>query len=230
MLIGFIILYLIMTFVFMYTNYYDLIIMRSILKGICGLMFVIIPFLATKQNKKIRKTKYFKTMISGLSLAAIGDLLLDIDNSKFGILFIIGMAFFALTHVMFSISFLKHTKFNKTTIITLLLLFIPVVIILNFLNLINAGDLTLVVNIYAFIISIMVSLSVTLFTKKQLNKYFRNTTLTGVILFALSDLILVFALFGNNPTKELLLTNNLVYYIAQLVIGLTFYKIKPTYK
>ena len=109
--------------------------MRSILKGICGLMFVIIPFLATKQNKKIRTTKYFKTMISGLTLAAVGDLLLDIDNSQFGILFVIGMAFFALTHVMFSLAFLKHIKFNKTTITTLILLLIPVITIINFLKL-----------------------------------------------------------------------------------------------
>lgn len=230
MLIGFIFIYFIMVFIFMYANYFDLIVMRSILKGICGLMFVIIPFIATKQNKKIKTTKYFKTMIIAFILAALGDIILDIDNSQFGILFIIGMGCFALTHIMFSISFLKHIKFNKTTLISLILLFIPVAIILNFLNLINAGDLTLVINIYAFIISVMVSLSVTLFTKKQLNNYFKNTTLIGIILFAISDLILVFALFGNNPTKQLLLTNNLIYYLAQLVLGLSFYKIKHTYK
>lgn len=86
------------------------------------------------------------------------------------------------------------------------------------------------INIYAFIISVMVSLSVTLFTKKQLNNYFKNTTLIGIILFAISDLILVFALFGNNPTKQLILTNNLIYYLAQLILGLSFYKIKHTYK
>ena len=117
-----------------------------------------------------------------------------------------------------------------TTIISLLLIFIPALIILNLLNLINTGDLTIIINIYAFIISIMVSLSITLYTKKQLNKKFRNNTLLGVILFAISDLILVFALFGNNPTKELLLTNNFVYYIAQLLIGISFYKTKYTYK
>lgn len=230
MLIGFIILYLIMTIIFMYANYFDIVLMRNILKGICGIMFIIIPFIATKTHKKIRTTKYFKTMITGFTLAAVGDLLLDIDNSKFSILFILGMAFFALTHVMFSLSFLKHIKFNKTTLISLLLIFIPAFIILNTLNLINAGNLTLVINIYAFIISIMVSLSITLYTKKQLNKKFRNNTLLGVILFAISDLILVFALFGNNPTKELLLTNNFVYYIAQLLIGISFYKTKYTYK
>ena len=62
--------------------------------------------------------------------------------------------------------------------------------------------------------------------KIRTTKYFKNTTLTGIILFAISDLILVFALFGNNPTKELLLTNNFVYYIAQLTLGLSFYKMK----
>lgn len=230
MLIGFIIIYLIMSIIFMYANYYDIVLMRNILKGICGLMFIIIPFLATTKNKKIRKTKYFKTMIIAFILAALGDLLLDIDNSQFGILFIVGMGLFALTHVMFSISFLKHIKINKITIISLIALFIPTLAMLNLFNLINAGGLTLVINIYAFIISIMISLSITLFTKKQLDKNFRIKTLLGIILFAISDLILVFALFGNNPTKELLLTNNFVYYIAQLVIGLSFYKTKTTYK
>ena len=131
---------------------------------------------------------------------------------------------------MFSVSFLKHIKINKITIISLIALFVPTLAMLNLFNLINAGDLTLVINIYAFIISIMISLSITLFTKKQLDKNFRIKTLLGIILFAISDLILVFALFGNNPTKELLLTNNFVYYIAQLVIGLSFYKTKTTYK
>lgn len=230
MLIGFIIIYLIMSIIFMYANYYDIVLMRNILKGICELMFIIIPFLATTKNKKIRKTKYFKTMIIAFILAALGDILLDIDNSQFGILFIVGMGLFALTHVMFSVSFLKHIKINKITIISLIALFVPTLAMLNLFNLINAGDLTLVINIYAFIISIMISLSITLFTKKQLDKNFRIKTLLGIILFAISYLILVFALFGNNPTKELLLTNNFVYYIAQLVIGLSFYKTKTTYK
>ena len=168
MLIGFIIIYLIMSIIFMYANYYDIVLMRNILKGICGLMFIIIPFLATTKNKKIRKTKYFKTMIIAFILAALGDILLDIDNSQFGILFIVGMGLFALTHVMFSVSFLKHIKINKITIISLIALFVPTLAMLNLFNLINAGDLTLVINIYAFIISIMISLSITLFTKKTI--------------------------------------------------------------
>ena len=76
----------------------------------------------------------------------------------------------------------------------------------------------------------MLSLAITLFTKKELNKNFRKYTLLGVAVFAISDLILLFALFGSNPTKELLLANNLIYYIAQIIIGLSFYKIKRTYK
>lgn len=76
-------------------------------------MFVIFPFIATKQNKKIKTTKYFKIIIIAFMLAALRNIILDIDNSQFEILFIIGMGCFALTHVMFSISFLKHIKFNK---------------------------------------------------------------------------------------------------------------------
>ena len=230
MLAIFIILYFIMVGLFMYANYFDLVIMRSIMKAICGIMFVVFPILLCKSNKKVRDTKYFKTMMSGFILAAVGDVLLDLDNSNFGMLFIVGMLFFALTHVMFSISFLKHIKFNKTTLISLISIFVPTVLLLNCFGLINAGDLTLVINVYALIISVMVSFAITLCFKKSLNDKFRFITLFGVILFAISDLILVFALFGNNPTKWLLLSNNLVYYIAQLVIGFSFYKVKASYK
>lgn len=229
MIIGFMIVYFAMVIAFMYANYFDLVVMRSILKALCGIAFVLLPFLITKKNK-VRQTKYFKTMISGFVLAALGDVLLDLDNSKFGILFIVGMLFFALTHVMFSVSFLKHIKFSKVTFISLLCIFIPTILVLNCFDLINAGTLTLVINVYALIISFMVSLAITLFCKKGLSKSFKLTTLIGVLLFAVSDLILVFALFGNNPTKELLLTNNFVYYVAQLVIGLSFYKVKSSYK
>lgn len=229
-MIGFILLYFVVVGLFMYANYFDLVVMRGLLKALSGIMFIIVPFLVSEKNKKIRTTKYFKTMLVGFIFATLGDVLLDIDNSSFGILFILGMLFFALTHVMFSVSFIKHIKFNKVSLISLISLFVPTLLVLNCFNLINAGDLTLVINVYAFIISLMVSLAITMYSKKELNKYFKTTTLLGVILFAVSDLILVFALFGNNPSKWLLLSNNLVYYIAQLVIGLSFYKTKVSYK
>ena len=107
MIIIFLFLYFLLVTIFMYANYFDIIILISILKGLCGIMFILLPFLTANQETK--KTKYFKTIISGFTFAAIGDILLDVDNSNFSILFVLGMLFFALTHVMFSISFLKHT-------------------------------------------------------------------------------------------------------------------------
>ena len=149
MLAIFIILYFVMVGLFMYANYFDLVVMRSIMKAVCGIMFVFSPILLCKNNKKVKDTKYFKTMMSGFILAALGDVLLDLDNSSFGILFIVGMLFFALTHVMFSISFLKHVKFNKTTVVSLISILIPTLLLLNCFNLINARKklLNRVVNI-----------------------------------------------------------------------------------
>ena len=117
----FVILYLLLTFAFMYFNYNDMFTLRTCFKTICSLMFVIAPFLITKGNKKIRQTKYFKTMLVGLIFAFIGDVLLDLDKTL-GILFVLGMVGFVLTHIMYSISFKKHVKINKTTFITFLLL------------------------------------------------------------------------------------------------------------
>lgn len=224
----FVILYLLLTFAFMYFNYNDMFTLRTCFKTICSLMFVIAPFLITKDNKKIRQTKYFKTMLLGLIFAFIGDVLLDLDKTL-GILFVLGMVGFVLTHIMYSLSFKKHIKINKTTFITFLLLVVPTAYIINFSKLINCGDLTIVINIYAVIISFMVGLATTLFKKKELDKNFRTRTLVGVILFAVSDLILLFSLFGNLP-KIWLPINNLVYYVAQLIICYSFYKTKHTYK
>lgn len=224
----FVILYLLLTFAFMYFNYNDMFTLRTCFKTICSLMFVIAPFLITKDNKKIRQTKYFKTMLLGLIFAFIGDVLLDLDKTL-GILFVLGMVGFVLTHIMYSLSFKEHIKINKTTFITFLLLVVPTAYIINFSKLINCGDLTIVINIYAVIISFMVGLATTLFKKKELDKNFRTRTLVGVILFAISDLILLFSLFGNLP-KIWLPINNLVYYVAQLIICYSFYKTKHTYK
>lgn len=225
MLLFFILFYFLIVGLFMYANYFDYVIARILLKGFCGVLFVLIPFLVTKNNKTSRNTKYFKIMLLALICACIGDILLDVDNSNLGILFILGMLFFALTHIMFSIAFFNHIKFNKTSFISFLAILVPTLLTINCFGIINAGDLILVVNIYALIISLMVSLAITLFTKKKLNSYFRYTTLFGIMLFAISDLILMFALFSNSPTKILLLFNNMVYYIAQLLIGFSFYKI-----
>lgn len=225
----FVIIYLLFTFAFMYCNYNDLITLRICLKAICSFMFVLAPFLITRDNPKIKKTKYFKTLLLGLIFAFSGDVLLDLDNSKLGILFVLGMIGFVLTHIMYSISFKKYVKITKTTYITFLLLIIPTAYLINFSQLINCGDLTIVINIYAFIISFMVGLAATLYKKKELNKKFRIRTLVGVILFAISDLILLFSLFGNT-SKILLPINNIVYYVAQMVICFSFYKIKHTYK
>lgn len=224
----FVILYLLLTFAFMYFNYNDIFTLRTCFKTICSLMFVIAPFLITKDNKKIRQTKYFKTMLVGLIFAFIGDVLLDLDKTL-GILFVLGMLFFALTHVMYSLSFKQHVKFNKTTLISFLVLIIPTAYIINFSNLIDCGDLIVVINIYAVIISLMLGLAVTVYKKKELNKNFKTRNLLGVILFAVSDLILLFSLFGNTP-KILLPINNLIYYVAQLIICYSFYKTKHTFK
>lgn len=229
MILMFIILYLLLTFSFMYCNYFEIVILRMCLKAVCSFMFVLAPFLFTKNNKSIRKTKYFKTLLLGLFFAFLGDVLLDIDNSKLGILFILGMLGFALTHIMYSISFKKHTKFNKITLISFISLLLPTLYIINFSKLINCGDLILVINLYAVIISLMVSLAITIYKNTTLNKLFRKRTLTGVVLFMISDLILLFSLFGNT-SRLLLPLNNLIYYIAQLIIAFSFYKIKNSYK
>ena len=125
----------------------------------------------------------------GLVFAFLGDVLLEIE-------FIVGAALFALGHVFFFISYCFLSKINLQDILCALFIFVPSLLIILLVPIFKfEGIMKIVCVVYALIISFMVG--------KALSNYLKDKSITNIIiligscLFFFSDMMLLFANFGN---------------------------------
>lgn len=172
-----------------------------VLAGICG-------YIKRKENRRISRT-----MLIALILSMAGDVLLALDKEE-GILFVLGVAGFALAHVMFSVSFCKVSAVKKTDLAGMVLVFGAEVLILC-LGKFDFKGLFPVLLGYAAVISFMVIKALSLWRCRQGRERAVFLIMPGGVLFLLSDLLLLFWLFGIGTPKEVQSVNWVLYYLAQ---------------
>jgi len=137
-----------------------------------------------------------KTIIYiGLFASFLGDLFLIYPGNGF---FIAGMAAFLITHICYTIFFLKanSVKFNKATefVVAAVIVTIVAIKLLNFLKP-YLGELALPVKIYMAAICIMTSTAANLIGDKKLKNLGLYYFLPGAILFVISDSVLAANMF-----------------------------------
>ena len=125
-------------------------------------------------------------MMIGLVFAFGGDIFL-IDY------FIIGAILFAIGHIFFFISYLMLTKFKWTDLIYIAGAIIISLLII-FISRVNFGDMQILVFAYALIISAMLGKSVSLIKEDFHSGLY---IAIGSLMFYLSDMFLMFTIFGN---------------------------------
>lgn len=172
-----------------------------VLAGICG-------YIKRKENRRISRT-----MLIALILSMAGDVLLALDKEE-GILFVLGVAGFALAHVMFSVSFCKVSAVKKTDLAGMVLVFGAEVLILC-LGKFDFKGLFPVLLGYAAVISFMVIKALSLWRCRRGRERAVFLIMPGGVLFLLSDLLLLFWLFGIGTPKEVQSVNWVLYYLAQ---------------
>lgn len=182
-----------------------------LLKFITSLFFVfagICGYRKRKQNKKISRT-----MMIALVCSLAGDVFLALDKEE-GILFILGVASFALAHVMFSLSFCRISAVKKVDFAGMFLIFGAEMLILG-LGKFDFQGLFPVLVVYAGVISFMVVKALSLFRCRQGRERATYLIMAGGVLFLLSDVLLLFWLFGIGIPKEIQSVNWILYYLAQ---------------
>lgn len=182
-----------------------------LLKSLTSLLFVfagICGYIKRKENRRISKT-----MLIALICSLAGDVLLALDKEE-GILFVLGVAGFALAHVMFSVSFCRVCAVKKTDFAAMVVLFGAEVLILC-LGKFDFQGLFPVLMGYAAVISFMVIKALSLWRCRQGRKRVVYMIMTGGVLFLLSDILLLFWLFGIGVPKEIQSVNWVLYYLAQ---------------
>ncbi len=182
-----------------------------LLKSLTSLVFVLAGacgYRKIKQNKKISRT-----MMIALLCSLAGDVFLALDKEE-GILFIFGVASFALAHVMFSVAFCRISAVKKEDFVGVLLVFGGEMLILC-LGKFDFQGLFPVLAGYAAVISFMVIKALSLWRCRRGRERAAYLIMAGGVLFLLSDILLLFWLFGIGTPKEIQSVNWILYYLAQ---------------
>lgn len=150
---------------------------------VCGVVNLILAFILKATSNK----KYMLLMIIGQVFAFIGDILLI--NSK---TFVLGAISFAIGHIFFFVAycFIKRFKLLDLAYIGAT---IAVSMIIIFASGVNLGSYLPLVLAYAVIISFMLGKSATLFTY---DVKIGLVVFLGSLMFYISDMFLMFAIFG----------------------------------
>lgn len=184
-----------------------------LLKSILSFGFVLIGLINliyVLKNKTVNK-KFAITMLVGLFVAMLGDIVLEFH-------FISGALVFALGHVFFFIAYCFNSKFEWKNLIFSAIIFVPVLLFITFAPIFDFGGIVmqLVCTLYALIISCMVGKAIANFVKEK--NTLNLVILIGSILFLISDFVLLLNVFSeiSKPFKFLCIAT---YYPAECLLA-----------
>lgn len=183
-----------------------------ILKSVASLFFVLAGFCGFRKAKENRNISLY--ILLALCCSMAGDVFLALDHGN-GIMFVIGGISFAVAHVMFSIAFCKMSKIRKSDFVVAGIIFGILNVIMCVGNL-DFQNLLLLVIGYAAVISFMVAKALSLWRCRQGRERVVGLMIAGGVFFLISDVLLIFWMFGKGIPKEMQSANWIMYYLAQM--------------
>ena len=167
---------------------------KYITKGTASLLFVIcglVNLLYARKSCAWKNAKYMILMCIGLFFAMLGDIFLI----EF---FIVGALLFAVGHVFFLIAFFFVSKFNIRDLVVMVCIFVPALLLILLYPHFNFEGMQALVIVYALIISVMLGKAISNVFARE-NRFINMLIALGALLFFLSDVMLLFNVFGGAP-------------------------------
>lgn len=152
-----------------------------VLMNVFNIVFAKLAF-----NKKY-KHWFIYFLLAAQIVVFVADIILEYN-------FMLGAIVFACGHLVFLSSFFILEKFKLRDLVFMLLFSIPAVLVVIFYPYLAAGDMFIVLVAYAFIIGSMVGKAFSN-TLSNINRFLKWTIFIGVLMFFLSDMMLLFANF-----------------------------------
>lgn len=156
--------------------------------------------------------KFSRFMLAAFICCMVGDVFLALDSS--GVIFVIGVASFAVAHVLFAFAFCRVCRFAKVDFIVAVSVFAVSVLLLCVGDFEFQGLFPVLIG-YAAVISFMVAKALSMWRCRQAQRQGTILIMVGGVLFLLSDVLLLFWLFGVGVAKEVQVVNWVLYYLAQ---------------
>ena len=200
------------------TVFMDLIVAQRVLKITTSILFILIGLASYKKGKGDKT--FFVFILLGLIFSMFGDTFL-VFNTNDGIIFKLGVASFAIGHIMYSIGFSKCNKGKIKDYIIFALIAAGLIILMVFDDFDFKGMFGIVV-VYALIISFMVSKAISLIRIYSENKKSVIMLIIGAVAFLISDIILLYFIFYTTTYPILRVINWIIYYIGQGIMALSF--------
>lgn len=172
-----------------------------VLTGLCG-------YIRSRENRR-----FARLMLIAFVFSMAGDVCLAIEKNQ-GIIFVLGVVCFATAHVFYSASFCSVCRVNRKDIIATIIIFAGSVVLLCVGNFDFHGLLPVLMG-YAAVVSFMMIKALSLYRSREGDRRAVRLIMVGGVLFFLSDMVLLFWLFGIGVPKEVQSFNWVLYFAAQ---------------
>ena len=173
-----------------YMIYNDSLLIKSLTSAGFVILGIINLIFALKNNSY--KKRFAIIMLIGLTVAMLGDIVLELH-------FILGAGLFAIGHVFYFIAYCNLIPFKWKDLIYGAIIFIPATLFIIFAPFFDFGGIImeLVCIIYAVIISCMVGKSISNYIQDKCLLHL--IILIGSVLFMFSDFMLLLNVFADLP-------------------------------
>lgn len=204
--------FLLITFVVMFFVFHSgSFIGKFILKIVASLCFVMTGYCGYVKNKDRRM--FSQPMFMAFLFSMAGDVLVAMGKKQ-EILFLMGVAGFTGAHILFSAAFCRMSAVSLEDITGTLAVFAGLLLLLLSGRFSFHGLLPVLIG-YAAVISFMTVKALSLWRCRQKAKGTAMLIMSGGVLFLLSDIVLLFWLFGVGMPRTVQAANWILYYLAQ---------------
>lgn len=193
--------------------HYGIFVWAVLLKALTSLFFVLAALCGYMKHKDKERRLFSGPVFIALLLSMAGDVLLAVDQNR-GIFFVLGVVGFAAAHVMFSLSFCRACAVEKKDLVWTFVLFAGLTLVLVLGDFDFQGLLPVLIG-YAAVISFMLVKALSLWRCRHRNLKVSLLVMAGGVLFLLSDVVLLYWLFGIGMPEGVQWANWILYYMAQ---------------
>jgi uncharacterized membrane protein YhhN len=205
-------LYFLISFVYIFIPFNPEILPDIILKALIIPVLIVILFVNT--GKELNRLHVI--MFAGLILSWAGDITLEFTANN-GNMFIMGLLFFLLAHLMYLAVFIStpgnNSIFSKRVSLVIPVLFFGTALVAFLYN--DLGEMKIPVILYAIVILLMLTGAINRIEKVNRKSYW--LVLAGAILFVISDSTIAINKFSS-PFEGSSIVIMITYIIAQFLI------------
>ena len=195
--------------------FYGTLLFKTILSSMFGVLGAVNFVYVIKYKKTFNM--FMLMMLLGLFFAMLGDVVLEIK-------FMIGAILFAVGHLFFLVSYITTKKYCLKDLLISACIFVPATLVILFLPIFDFGGIMMqmVCVVYALIISLMTGKAIVNYISDK--SIFNLIIMIGSCLFIFSDIMLLFNVFADIPTRIMLVLCLVTYYPAECFLAYSITK------